>query len=232
MRRAIFYGISSQMGQIVAGVSTESCVRGLVLIVDLEHVRLLSIRDQAKRSDHFPGRHCSSFGHHDYSHWDHLYINSSSILPRQRITLGALPFYGLYKKKVEPALGQLFSLHVRHFANFAMVLMISIRILDCTIWDQYRWECDLGWYRSSINVPEIYQLEKGSLYCKLRKEGKKWKDGKSLTLRPRRWLFQCAHGLCYQAQQSSSASWAAMLLSWPLSAVSWSATTFSYEGVM
>jgi hypothetical protein len=50
-----------------------------------------------------------------------------------------MPFFGLYRKKGELAQGLLYFLLVRHFTDFAAVLMISIRILDCSVWDQYRW---------------------------------------------------------------------------------------------
>jgi hypothetical protein len=62
----------------------------LRLMVDFEHVRLLPIRNQAERPNHFPSRHCPNFGYHDHSHRDHLYLNSSPVLPRQRTALGTI----------------------------------------------------------------------------------------------------------------------------------------------
>jgi hypothetical protein len=42
--------------------------------------------------------------------------------------------------------------------------MISFRILDCSIWYQYRWKCHLGGYRSCVYVSKIYQSQTWSLY--------------------------------------------------------------------
>jgi hypothetical protein len=99
-------------------------------MTDLEHVRLLPIRDQAKRPNHLPSRHCPNSGYYRPRH------NSTQT---GDYFGNHMPFFGLYRKKGELAQGQLYFLPVRHFTDFAAVLMISIRILDCSVWDQYRW---------------------------------------------------------------------------------------------
>ena len=67
---AFFYGISSQIGGICAGVSSlvslsRSNISDLRLMADFEHVGLHSVRSQARRPNSLPGHMCPR---HDNSH--------------------------------------------------------------------------------------------------------------------------------------------------------------------
>ena len=88
---AVFYGISSQMGQICAGVRWIpffSC--NSYPFADPQHVRLHSFCSQTRRSSSFPSGRCASHGGPHLFDRNHLYLVRCKILPRRRSPLGAL----------------------------------------------------------------------------------------------------------------------------------------------
>jgi len=181
MKRAIFYGISSQMGQIVAGVSLSQ-----IPIDNIYSSQILNMSDYSrfatKPKDQIIsqivivpvlgimttviGIICTSTAAQFYP--------DKGLLWEPYSLLRAIQEEGGAGARAAVFFACTFS------TDYVAALIVSIRILDCSVWYQYCWQCYLRWDRSSFYVSKVHQSEEGSLYREL--QIVKCEKGKSLTL--------------------------------------------------